>query len=307
MGGNTVKRELSGEIGVVIGASSGIGKATSKQLAHRGAHVVLVARNSEPLHEVCREIQSEQGEATVWPGDVSIAADMWHLASGIRDRFGRADVVVYSAGLLHLAPVEIMSLTLARKAMDVNYWGAVHTVQALLPLVRHSRRRSLVFLSSLSVPCTPAFFTTYAATKYSLLGMVKSLRQELAHEGIHVSTVTPGPVDTPLVEGYLNGAMYRLPTGIPVISPEAAARGVLRAVLRHKRDVVVPRRLRLAATLSSISPSLLEWYYHLTVPGWNTLVSTEIERLRRVVEDAKSDESCDPQRYDTPTPSEPED
>ena len=177
---------------------------------------------------------------------------MRHLASGIRDRFGRADVVIYSAGLLHLAPVEIMSLALARQAMDVNYWGAVHAVQALLPLVRHSRRRSLVFLSSLSVPCTPAFFTTYAATKYALLGMVRSLRQELAHEGIHVATVTPGPVDTPLVEGYLNGAMYRLPIGIPVISPEAAARGVLRAILRHKRDVVVPRRLRLAASLSSI-------------------------------------------------------
>lgn len=126
--------------------------------------------------------------------------------------------------------------------------------------------------------CVPPFFTAYAATKHALRGFLLSLRQELGPEGIHVGMVSPGPVDTPLIEKDLHRDMYRLPPGIPVLKPEAAAKGVLRTVIRRKKDFVVPARMALAARIGCVFPALVETYYRLTIPGWNKRVQSRIKR-----------------------------
>ena len=256
---------LAQQVVAIVGGSSGIGKACALLFAKEGAKTVLVARGSERLREAANEVRAAGGEALELPADITSPDEVARLAHRIERQFGHLDVLVYGAAAFSLSPVETMDIDLAKRSMDVNYWGAVQVVQAFLPLLRKGQRKSVVLLSSLSVPCTPPFFTPYAASKHALRGFALSLRQELRPEGIRVLLVSPGPVDTPLIKNYLHRDMYRLPPGIPVLQPETTAIEILKAVKRGKQDIVIPIRIGLAARLAYMLPSLVESYYRLSL------------------------------------------
>ncbi|WP_051663155.1 SDR family NAD(P)-dependent oxidoreductase [Alicyclobacillus macrosporangiidus] len=283
-------QDMRDEVVVLIGGSGGIGKASALRFAARGARVVLVARGRDALEAAAADIRRLGGEAVAIPADVSDPVAVNRLAEEVAARYGRVDVLVYGAAVFYLAPVEALDLPRARQAMDINYWGAVHAVQAFLPLLRQGRRKCIAFISSLSVPCTPAFFAAYAAPKHALHGLALSLRQELHPEGIVVSLIAPGPVDTALIEGHLHQDMYRLPLGVPVLTADEAAEGVVKAVLRRKKEWVVPRRFGVAARLSRAFPSLLDAYYRWTVRGWNQTVRRVTEQHRAARRAAREEE-----------------
>ncbi|MCL6594410.1 MAG: SDR family NAD(P)-dependent oxidoreductase, partial [Alicyclobacillus sp.] len=219
--------------------------------------------------------------ASILPADVSQPGAAAALARQVEQTLGRVDVLVYSAAVFHAAPVATLDLELARRAMDVNYWGAVSTVQAFLPLLRSGQRKCIALVSSLSVHCTPAFFAAYAAPKHALHGFALSLRQELAPEGIRVVLVAPGPVATGLIEGYLHGDLYRLPPGVPVLTPDVAARGLVKAVLQRRQQVVLPRRFSPLARLSIAFPAMLDAYYRWTLRGWRETVRQAVAAARQ--------------------------
>lgn len=269
---------FSDEIAVIVGGSSGIGKESAKLFANQGAQVILIARGADRLLETAREIEEQGGKVETLAADVASSDEIQRVVRTIGEKFGRVDVLLYSAAVFYLSPVETMDLNLARQSMDINYWGAVNTTQAFLPLIRKGKRKSLIFISSLSAYTTPPFFTAYAATKHALRGFILSLRQELKPEGMHVGMVSPGPVSTPLIEKELHQNMYRLPFGIPVLQPESAAKEVLQAVIKQKQDLLIPRRINLAARLACTFPSLVEMYYRLTIPGWKQLILSQTKR-----------------------------
>jgi NAD(P)-dependent dehydrogenase (short-subunit alcohol dehydrogenase family) len=271
-------KPFANEVALIVGGSSGIGRETALLLAERGASVVLLARGMDRLQEAAEEIRRRGGEAEILAADVSSREEMEQAARRLAERFGRLDILVYSAAVFYLSPVETMDLALARQSMEINYWGAVQVTQSFLPLIRKGRRQSLLYVSSLSVPCTPPFFTAYASSKHALRGFVLALRQELRPEGIHVGMVSPGPVDTPLIEKDLHRELYRLPPGIPVLQPRPVAEGIVKALRKRKKELILPRRMTLAAWLAQASPSLVEWYYRLTIPGWDEQIRAQSKR-----------------------------
>ncbi|GAX90722.1 SDR family NAD(P)-dependent oxidoreductase [Effusibacillus lacus] len=273
-------QKMSNEVVAVIGGSSGIGKESAKLFAKLGARVILIARGENRLQSTAEEIKGLGGTVEVIAADVSSPWKVKEAAGWIEKNHGRLDAMIFSAAVFYLSPVETMELSLAKQSMDINYWGAVHVTQSFLPLIRKGNRKSLVYLSSLSAQCTPPFFTAYAATKHALRGFVLSLRQELQPEGIHVGMVSPGPINTPLIENDIHQDMYRLPKGIPVLRPEDAARGVVKAVLKQKKDLVIPWGLSLAAKLSAAFPSMVEMYYRLSIPGWNAHILSRTKGAR---------------------------
>lgn len=270
--------DLSNDVVVIVGGSSGIGKESAKLFSNQGAHVVLIARGAERLQKVAEEIRSQGGRVDTFIANTAQPDDMKKAAKSIDEKFGRLDVMIYSAGTFYLSTVETMDLSLARESMETNYWGALYATQAFLPLIRKGKRKSMVYISSLSVQCTPPFFAAYASTKHALRGTLLSLRQELRPEGIHVGMVSPSPVDTPLIEKDLHQDLYRLPPGIPVLKPETVAKGVLLTVIKRKEDLVVPKQMGFVARLASAFPSLVEMYYRLSMPGWNQLIRSQVKR-----------------------------
>jgi NAD(P)-dependent dehydrogenase (short-subunit alcohol dehydrogenase family) len=272
--------EFANQVIVIVGASSGIGRECALMFAKQGAQTVLIARGRERLWEVVEEIRLNGGKAEEFSADMTSQDEVKRLAAQVKNRFGRVDVLMYCAAGFALSPVETMNIDVAKQVMEVNYWGAVYAAQAFLPLIREGQRKSIVLISSMSVPCTPPFFAPYAATKHALRGLALSLRQELRPEGIRVQIVSPGPVDTPLIENHLHRGMYRLPPGIPVLQPNIVARQIFTAIRRHKQDVVIPKRLGWLARIAYAFPSIVESIYRLSIPGWSRAIQAEIEKQR---------------------------
>jgi uncharacterized protein len=145
--------------------------------------------------------------------------------------------------------------------MRVNFLGAVATIEACLPLLRAAHRSVIVNVSSLAGRVAPPYMAAYAASKFALTGYSHSLRQELRPEGIHVGLVLAGPADTPMVQGKLGGHYYPRPPGVPVLTPHQVAQAVSMVVERRLPELLVPRRLGMAARLASAFPRLVDYFY----------------------------------------------
>jgi NADP-dependent 3-hydroxy acid dehydrogenase YdfG len=187
--------DLAGETAIVTGASSGIGAATARALAARGARVAVSARREERLREVAAAIEDAGGEAIVVTADVTDDAQVAALVEGTVDAFGRLDVVVANAGLAREGAVEEMDTATYRQVMDVNVDGAFFTARESIPHLRETSG-ALIFLSSFAGQYPRPGNPLYAATKWWIQGFARSLAGSVGEDGIAVSTINPTEVRT---------------------------------------------------------------------------------------------------------------
>lgn len=244
---------LHQKVAIVTGASSGIGRATALALAREGARVALAARTEPALREVAEEIRALGAEALIVPADVTHREDVERLASETLSRWQRVDILVANAGAYVRSPVSELTVAELERSMDVNFYGAVH---AVLAVQRHMMDRGcghIVLVSSLDgkkgLPCD----APYVAAKFALAGYGEVLRQELRGHGIHVTTVFPGRVDTPLIDS------LEVPQVSAKIPPRTVARAIVRAIHNKKPEVIIPFRGRLLHLVNVLWPRLGDW------------------------------------------------
>ncbi|MBE3552055.1 MAG: SDR family oxidoreductase [Kyrpidia tusciae] len=269
----------------IVGASRGIGQAIATRLSGEGAEVILFARNRDGLLRVAETLP---GKAHAFAVDVTSAAAASAMAEAVERSLGRLDALIYSAGVLPLAPVSAMLTEEFERTMNVNFWGAVRTVQGLVPILGRGGMKSIVLLSSLSTHFPLPFFAAYCSSKMALRGFAASLRQELAPQGFHVGLVSPGPVDTAMVKGKLHTPLYRVPPWMPLLRPEDVSRAVDRVLRRRRAEAIVPGWLAPLAWLGLARPSLVMGSYRFAVPGWEQAVR---EGMNRVIPGEESPES----------------
>jgi short-subunit dehydrogenase len=243
---------------LITGGSSGIGLAAARQFVAGGARVWLTARDEEKLSRAAAAVG---GSVRVATADVTDPGSLDVLIERIRQQDGRLDILLNSAGQLALGRAEESAAELAERLMRVNYFGLARVVAATLPLLRAASRPSIINLSSFAGKLTPPFWSAYCATKYAVQAYSHALRQELRPEGIHVGVVLPGPVESPMTDGLLHSPMYPVPFGVPVITPDDVAVGIVRCIRQRRAEVTLPARfgplLRLAAAL----PTLVDLFY----------------------------------------------
>lgn len=180
---------LRGKVAVVTGGSRGIGAATARQLAGAGARVVVAARASTDLDSMGEEIR---GTAT--PVDVREPAAVRALASLV-ETLGGADVLVNAAGLGRFGAVADLSLEAWDETLDVNLRGTFLVCQALLPGLL--RRRGHIFtIGSIASTRVFAGAAAYCAAKWGVLGFTRALAEEVRRQGVRVTAVLPGSVDS---------------------------------------------------------------------------------------------------------------
>ncbi|MBK8250035.1 MAG: SDR family NAD(P)-dependent oxidoreductase [Gemmatimonadetes bacterium] len=188
---------FDGRAVVLTGASRGIGLSIARELARRGAHLALVARQSEGL-ELCARLVREEVpgcHTLVLPADVSNPAAIHEVVQRAAQHFGGLGGVVCNAGLAHPGYFEQLPADVFERLCAVNYLGAVHTVRAALP---HIQREGFIALTSSVLGYMGAFgHTAYAGTKFALVGFAECLRQELLQREIHVAVLCPPDTDTP--------------------------------------------------------------------------------------------------------------
>lgn len=188
-------------VAFITGASSGIGESLSEVLAGRGYAVGAFARSTDKLEALVHRIQAGGGKALALPGDVTLAEDLAAAKVRLEESFGPADLVVANAGVGFIMRVHSIDSENTRQTIMVNILGAMQTIELFLPQMLERRSGHIVGISSLAgylgVPRTAA----YGASKAALTAYLESLRCELRPKGIHVTTICPGFVKTPMTEG----------------------------------------------------------------------------------------------------------
>ncbi|WP_160134526.1 SDR family oxidoreductase [Halococcus salsus] len=192
--------ELDEQVAIVTGASSGIGGATAKSLASRGASVVLAARREDELTDLESRIEDGDGDALVVPTDVTEDDDIDTLVEATLDEYGRIDVLVNNAGLMPLANIADADRETLQTTIDVNLSGLVKLTHAVVPTMVEQGSGYIVNLSSVVGRFLQANSSHYNATKAGVKMFGDSLRLDIAEEGIHVATIEPGAVDTELLD-----------------------------------------------------------------------------------------------------------
>jgi NADP-dependent 3-hydroxy acid dehydrogenase YdfG len=214
--------DVDGSVMVITGASSGIGAATARAAAARGAHVVLGARREDRLRELVAELPDAVARGT----DVTVRADLDALVQAALDAYGRVDVLVNNAGQGLHVPLEEVTAEDLRAVLDLNVMAALGAMQAVLPAMRAAGRGAIVNVSSGTTRMVLPGVGAYAASKAALNMLSAVARREWADDGIVVSTVYPGVTATEFHDVLRAGALHpsRRGGGDP---PEKVAEAIL--------------------------------------------------------------------------------
>lgn len=243
---DALERVLGNEVIIVTGASSGIGAATAKELAHYGAQVVLAARREAELAKQVDEITGAGNRAVAIPTDISDSAQITRLVEQVVERFGRVDVLVNNAGVGWQVPFADESVERIDHMINVNFRGAILATRAVLPGMLERRHGAIISVASVAGHI--AISSMYSATKFGLRGFMLSLRRELQGTGVTASVVSPGYIRTSLSSG----------SRLPMPGPDVVARTIADLVVKPRREVIVPGYYVPLVALSNSLPGLVD-------------------------------------------------
>jgi NADP-dependent 3-hydroxy acid dehydrogenase YdfG len=195
-----MNENIEGKVVVITGGSSGLGEATARHLASKGAAVVLGARRIEKLEAIATDIRAEGGKVEVLATDVTRVGDVQALVNKAVDAFGRIDVLVNNAGIMPLAPLSELKVEEWDQMIDVNIKGVLYGIAAALPLFEKQKSGHFINLASVAGLKVSPGGTVYSGTKFAVRAITEGLRVEVGGD-IRTTTITPGLIESELQFG----------------------------------------------------------------------------------------------------------
>ncbi len=233
---------IQSKVVIITGASSGIGEATAKFLAHHGASLVLAARREDRLRTIVDNILQEGGNAVYMQTDVTNAEDMQRLAQFTLENFGHIDVLINNAGVQLNSHLHELKMNEWMQTIDVNIKGVLNGIAAVLPTMRKQKLGHIINISSVMghriIPTT----AVYSASKSAVRAISEGLRQEESTDsGIRSTIISPGLTATGVLEEY---------SDYPSLSPSAVSQAIAYAI--NQPDDANVNEIVIRPTLQSI-------------------------------------------------------
>lgn len=266
-------KPVNEQVVVLTGATSGIGLATARLFAERGAKLVLVARDAAALEELAAELRAAGHDALPVPADVGVEDDVRAVTTAALERFGRIDTWVNDAGTSVYGDMVDIPTADFRRVVDTNFWGVVY---GSLEAARHFRARphdgfagALINVGSVLGDRAIPTQGMYCATKFAVRGFTDSLRMELEAAGVpaSVTLVKPSSIDTPFPQNARNHMDEEPTLPPPVYTPGVVARAILHCAATPERDVTVGAGGKLLAVSDQLAPRLTDKFMEAVLPG----------------------------------------
>jgi serine 3-dehydrogenase (NADP+) len=192
---------LSGQVAVIVGASSGVGRAAAVLFAREGVKVVAAARREDRLQSLKDELAREQHDITARRADASKVEDMQQLAQAALEQFGRIDILVFASGTnTPDRAMERLTPEIWNSLIDTNLNGAFYATHAILPSMRKAGSGHLIYISSISGLLPDVSGAAYQASKRGVLALAHAIRMEEKQNGIRTCAICPGLINTELLE-----------------------------------------------------------------------------------------------------------
>jgi NAD(P)-dependent dehydrogenase (short-subunit alcohol dehydrogenase family) len=252
-------KPVAEQVVVVMGASSGIGRATALRFAEQGATVVVAARGEPGLRSLVAEIEAAGGTATAVVADVTDPAQVQAVADRAVATNGRLDTWVQMAGVLLVAGFDDTTPEEFARVLQVNLLGQVHGAKAALP---HLRRGGGAFISMSSMGAKRGIplQTAYCSSKHGIDGFLEALRVELQRDGVPVSVtqILPGTINTPLFDNARTKMGVKPVAPPPAYPPRVVADAIVHAAAHPVRDLVVGGSAKTLITMEKLAPRLVD-------------------------------------------------
>ena len=262
-------KKLEEQVVVITGASSGIGLATARTAAKRGAKLVLAARSEGALQQLVDEIVSGGGQATFVVADVGREEDVRRIADEAVKRFGGFDTWINDAAGSIYGKIEEVSIDDARRLFETNFWGVVYGCRAAVAHLKARGAGALINVGSVVSDRAIPMQGYYSASKHAVKGFTDALRMELEEEraAVSVTLIKPTSINTPFPQHAKNYMEEEPSLPPPVYAPEVVAEAILHCAEHPERDVLVGGGAKQMSSMESMSPRLTDKYMGATMFG----------------------------------------
>lgn len=262
---------LTGKRILLTGAAGGIGAATARALAARGAQLVLAGREPAALQQLAAELRAQGAHAEAVVANLGSAESCRALVNAAEKKLGGIDVLINAAGLLDFTPFEAHDPGALARLMQVNLLVPMQLAQAVLPGMRAAHRGRIVNVGSTFGSIAFPFFAAYSASKFGLRGFSQALRRELTGSGIGVTYVSPRATRTAFNPGpvvQMNEALK-----VAMDSPETVATAIAEAIARERDEVFLGWPEKLFVRINALWPSLVDGSLRKQLPVMRRFVA----------------------------------
>ncbi len=277
--------DIAGKTIVITGGSRGLGLVLARGVIERGGRVAICARDAAEVDRARSHLLALGGDVFAAVCDVSDRDDVLRFITTVEDDFGAIDVLINNAGIIQVGPLATMTEDDFEHAMDINFFGPLHTIYAALPGMRRRKAGRIVNIASIGGKVAIPHLAAYSTSKFALVGLSEALRAELSGDSIYVTTVVPGLMRTgsprhAWFKGKVAAEYAWFSIGdsnaLTSISAESAAEQIIEAFTRGDAEVVISPQAKLMSLLHGIAPNLVQEMLGLVsrmMPGATTTTS----------------------------------
>ena len=276
---------------MITGGSRGLGLVIARIFVDEGARVVLLARDLDELARAREDLESRgRGDVMTLRCDVRRRAEVRAAVDAVMDRWRGIDVLINDAGIIQVGPLDNMLHEDFENAMATHFWGPLHLILEIAPIMRHRRFGRIVNISSIGGKIAVPHLAPYCASKFALTGLSDAIRAELDPYGIRVTTVTPGLMRTGSpVNAQFKGqhdaeyTWFKLASSIPGLSiaAERAARKIVEACRYGDPALSITAAAKAAIVADAIAPAAVARAMMLvtrTLPSPNGLTGNTVKK-----------------------------